>query len=105
VLLPPAGMASAAVKERLTRLGQGVLQPSAGLAALAAVLRSASGLISLSAPSATLAGAAGAAVVTVNPFKWDTYLGNMQVGVYVDKTPESQQLMAPYCVAQLNSRL
>lgn len=94
VLLPLAGMASAAVKERLHRLGQGVLQPSAGLAALAAVLRSASGLMSLSAPSATLAGAAGAAVVTVNPFKWDNYLDNMQVRVYVNKHPESQQLVA-----------
>jgi hypothetical protein len=67
-----AGMASATVKDRLNRLGQGVLQPSAGLAALAAVLRSAAGLMAL-------AGTAGAAVVTVNPFKWGTYLQHMQV--------------------------
>lgn len=72
-------MASAAVKDRLNRLGQGILQPSAGLAALAAVLRAASGLTSLAAPSAGFAGAAGSAVVTVNPFKWDTYLKHMQV--------------------------
>lgn len=63
-------MASAAVKERLNRQGQGVLQPSAGLAALAAVLRSAaSGSVS----------AAGNGVVTVNPFRWSTYLQHMQV--------------------------
>lgn len=64
-----AGMASAAVKDRLNRLGQGVLQPSAGLAALAAVLRSCSRLTRLAGPS----------VVTVNPFKWDRYLEHMQV--------------------------
>lgn len=74
-------MASAAVKDRLNRLGQGVLQPSAGLAALAAVLRSAAGLRSLGHPSAGLVGAAGSAVVTVNPFKWGTYLKHMQVSI------------------------
>lgn len=80
-----AGMASAAVKDRLNRLGQGVLQPSAGLAALAAVLRSASGLINsqLAAPSALLGGSASAAVVTVNPFKWATYFQQMQVCCFV----------------------
>lgn len=62
-----AGMASAAVKERLNRLGQGVLQPASGLAALAAILRGAAGL------------GAGSAVVTVNPFRWQTYLSHMQV--------------------------
>jgi hypothetical protein len=80
LLCMKTGMASAAVKERLNRLGQGVLQPSAGLAALATVLRSAPGLMSLGAPAAAvLAGAAGPAVVTVNPFKWGTYLEHMQV--------------------------
>lgn len=72
-------MASTAVKDRLNRLGQGVLQPSAGLAALAAVLRSAAGLMTLAGRSHALTGAAGAAVVTVNPFKWSTYFQHMQV--------------------------
>jgi hypothetical protein len=72
-------MASAAVKDRLDRIGQGVLKPSAGLAALAAVLRSVSGMARLAAPSSGLAQGAGAAVVTVNPFKWSTYLQHMQV--------------------------
>lgn len=79
LLLLPAGMASAAVKDRLDRIGQGVLKPSAGLAALAAVLRSVSGMTSLAAPSSSLVQGAGAAVVTVNPFKWSTYLQHMQV--------------------------
>jgi hypothetical protein len=36
--------------------------------------------MSLGAPAAAvLAGAAGPAVVTVNPFKWGTYLEHMQV--------------------------
>lgn len=78
-LLLPAGMASAAVKDRLDRIGQGVLKPSAGLAALAAVLRSVSGMTSLAAPSSGLVQGASAAVVTVNPFKWSTYLKHMQV--------------------------
>lgn len=78
--LRPTGMASAAVKDRLNRVGQGVLQPSAGLAALAAVLRAAAGLTSTAVPSARAAGAAGPAVVTVDPFKWSTYLEQMQVG-------------------------
>jgi hypothetical protein len=83
-------MASAAVKERLNRLGQGVLQPAAGLAALAAILRASAGLASLASisPAAggitaaavgALAGADAAAVVTVNPWKWRTYLQHMQV--------------------------
>jgi hypothetical protein len=59
-----AGMASRAVMERLRRLGQGVLAPEAGLAALAAVLRGADA----GAPRPR-----GAAVVTVNPFHWATY--------------------------------
>lgn len=61
-------MASAAVKDRLIRLGQGVLQPAAGLAALAAILRASAGAL-----------AAAAAVVTVNPWVWSTYLQQMQV--------------------------
>lgn len=81
-------MASSAVKDRLNRLGQGVLQPAAGLAALAAVMRGAAGVRSISgistAVSRSLASAAGAgadttAVVTVNPFRWKTYLNHMKV--------------------------
>jgi hypothetical protein len=91
VLLLPftPGMASAAVKDRLVRLGQGVLQPAAGLAALAAILRASAGLASLASISPTpggsaaavgaLAGADAAAVVTVNPWRWRTYLQHMQV--------------------------
>eukprot|EP00878_Enallax_costatus_P022353 GHUV01023710.1.p1 GENE.GHUV01023710.1~~GHUV01023710.1.p1 ORF type:complete len:421 (+),score=183.85 GHUV01023710.1:79-1263(+) len=83
-----AGMASAAVKDRLNRLGQGVLQPAAGLAALAAVMRGAAGVSSISGitaavpgglASAVAAGADAAAVVTVNPFKWKTYMSHMKV--------------------------
>jgi hypothetical protein len=68
-------MASAAVKDRLNRLGQGVLDPAAGLNALAAVLRSAAS----PAGAGLLGGSARAAVVTVNPFKWGTYLHHMPV--------------------------
>jgi hypothetical protein len=57
-----AGMASKAVVDRLNRIGQGVLQPEAGLAALSAALRG----LTACAPRA-------AAVVTVNPFDWPTY--------------------------------
>lgn len=84
------GMASAAVKERLTRLGQGVLKPAAGLAALAAALRASAGLASLASISpvpggsaaavGALAGVDAAAVVAVNPWRWRTYLQHMQVG-------------------------
>lgn len=62
-------MASAAVKERLIRIGQGVLDPTAGLAALAAIFRT----------TATAARPSGAPVRAVNPFVWRTYLSNMKV--------------------------
>eukprot|EP00883_Tetradesmus_obliquus_P011533 jgi/Sobl393_1/4315/SZX67650.1 len=92
-----AGMASAAVKERLTRLGQGVLKPAAGLAALAAALRASAGLASLASISpmpggsaaavGALAGADAAALVAVNPWRWRTYLQHMQAipGVYAEQ--------------------
>lgn len=57
-----AGMASAAVAGRLRRIGQGVLRPEEGLAALSAALRA-------GRPGAPRAGA----VVTVNPFDWAAY--------------------------------
>lgn len=60
-----AGMASDAVKRRLVRLGQGVLHPATGLAALAAVLRCRTSMAS---------GLCGTSIVTVNPFSWHTYL-------------------------------
>lgn len=65
-----AGMASKVVEERLVRIGQGVLRPEAGLAALAAALRGV-------ASGRPLVGA----VVTVNPFDWATYQRTvLQVG-------------------------
>lgn len=78
-------MASAAVKDRLNRLGQGVLQPAAGLAALVAILRAAARVRDMNSPvpgslrPSPDAGAAASAVVTVNPFKWRTYLDHMKV--------------------------
>eukprot|EP00879_Flechtneria_rotunda_P004708 GHRR01004972.1.p1 GENE.GHRR01004972.1~~GHRR01004972.1.p1 ORF type:complete len:737 (+),score=307.37 GHRR01004972.1:227-2212(+) len=78
-----AGMASANVKERLMRIGQGVLEASTGLAALASIFRGTAGLIGTATvrPCMTLPGflgAAGAGVVTVNPFDWKKYLGKFQ---------------------------
>lgn len=75
-------MASEAVKARLERLGQGVLQPEAGLTALAAVLRGASATPStlLPHPSSGLAAVVvsaprpGPPVLCVNPFNWRRYL-------------------------------
>lgn len=58
-------MATEAVLARLKRLGQGALQPSAGLAAMHAVLHS----MASASPSA--------AVVAVNPFHWPTYTSTM----------------------------
>jgi hypothetical protein len=52
-------MASASVLNRLERIGQGVLQPAAGLAALASVLQT----VGLQQ--------APAVQTTVNPFQWD----------------------------------
>jgi hypothetical protein len=66
-----AGMASQAVKDRLNRIGQGVLQVSAGLAALAALLRGAS-QSSLSRSSIN-----SSSVVCINPFNWGTYLKHL----------------------------
>ncbi len=60
-----AGMATDAVLARLKRLGQGFLQPSAGLAAMQAVLHSMA-----TASSST-------AVIAVNPFDWPTYTAAM----------------------------
>jgi len=59
-------MAAASVLSRLERIGQGVLRPEAGLAALSHVLRRAAAGLQPPLP-----------VVTVNPFKWDTYLRQM----------------------------
>ena len=58
-------MATDAVLARLKRLGQGVLQPSAGLAAMQAVLHSMA-----TASQST-------AVIAVNPFDWPTYTAAM----------------------------
>lgn len=58
-------MATDAVKARLERIGQGVLQPAAGLAALGRVLQhfaSAAGTVSRPLT-----------VLTVNPFHWDRW--------------------------------
>lgn len=66
-----AGMATQAVLNRLERLGQGVLQPQTGLAALAAAMQATSAACFASAPSA---------VMTINPFSWGRYLTNPQVG-------------------------
>jgi hypothetical protein len=64
-------MASAAVTRRLARLGQGVLSPAAGLAALARAMRA----VGFARPRA-------APVVTVNPFEWHTYSkAVLQVGL------------------------
>ncbi len=60
-----AGMATDAVLARLKRLGQGFLQPSAGLAAMQAVLHS----MATASPST--------AVIAVNPFDWPTYTAAM----------------------------
>jgi len=60
-----AGMASDAVLARLKRLGQGFLQPSAGLAAMQAVLHN----MATASPST--------AVIAVNPFDWPTYTAAM----------------------------
>ena len=58
-------MAKDAVLARLKRLGQGFLQPSAGLAAMQAVLHS----MATDSPST--------AVIAVNPFDWPTYTAAM----------------------------
>ena len=58
-------MATDSVLARLKRLGQGYLHPSAGMAAMQAVLHS----MALSSPTP--------AVVAVNPFDWQTYTANM----------------------------
>ena len=58
-------MATEAVLARLKRLGQGALQPSAGLAAMHAVLHS----MASAHPSP--------AVVAVNPFHWPTFTSTM----------------------------
>ena len=58
-------MATDSVLARLKRLGQGFLQPAAGLAAMQAVLSSMA--LSLPAP----------AVIAVNPFDWPTYTASM----------------------------
>ena len=58
-------MATDSVLARLKRLGQGYLQPAAGMAAMQAVLHS----MALSSPSP--------AVLAVNPFDWPTYTANM----------------------------
>ncbi|DBA84018.1 TPA: hypothetical protein ACH3X1_006502 [Trebouxia sp. C0004] len=59
------GMATDAVLARLKRLGQGFLQPSAGVAAMQAVLHS----MATASPST--------AVIAVNPFDWPTYTAAM----------------------------
>lgn len=67
------GMASAAVVARLERIGQGVLRPAAGLAALAHALQAAAAVT----PSPALAWGGrppGTGVLTVNPFAWDRYV-------------------------------
>jgi hypothetical protein len=74
-------MASAAVKDRLKRIGQGVLEPSAGLAALAALLR-----------NTTTHPGASPAVTCVNPFAWPAYFQHLQ-GV-----PSVYQAVAPEAV-------
>lgn len=81
------GMASTAVKDRLNHLGQGVLQPATGLAALAAILRATAGVSrsALHGKSGAIAGAGAdpsPAVVTVNPFKWKAYLGHLKVSCH-----------------------
>ena len=58
-------MATDAVLARLKRLGQGFLQPSAGLAAMQAVAHS----MATASPST--------AVIAVNPFDWPTYTAAM----------------------------
>jgi hypothetical protein len=68
-----AGMASRGVMERLKRLGQGILEPAAGLSALAAALRGAD----VGEPLRS----AGTAVLTVNPFDWPTYARTVLRGV------------------------
>ena len=55
------GMASGAQIARMERLGVGMLEPAQGLAALEAVCGA----------------GAGAAVVTANPFAWETFLGRL----------------------------
>ena len=60
-------MATDSVLARLKRLGQGFLQPAAGLAAMQAMLSSM--VLSLPTP----------AVIAVNPFDWPTYTASMPV--------------------------
>lgn len=81
--LASAGMASAAVKDRLKRIGQGVLEPSAGLAALAALLR-----------HTTTHPGASPAVTCVNPFSWPSYFQHLQgvPAVYQAVAPEASVL-------------
>ena len=67
-----AGMASQAVKDRLNRIGQGVLEASAGLSALAALMRGASH----ASPSSS--SIKKSHVVCINPFHWPTYLKHLQ---------------------------
>ena len=66
-----SAIVSLTVQARLERAGQGVLQPSAGLAALAAIMR---GLVQPCVGNA-VAGAGGlllptGTTLTVNPFDW-----------------------------------
>lgn len=61
-----SGMASASVKARLERLGQGVLRAEAGLSALNSLLKSVACSPDLRNPALD--------VVAVNPFDWDAYL-------------------------------
>ena len=69
MLIRVAGMASEAVQMRLQRIGQGVLQPAEGLAALGAVLQLHSD--GTARPTAQLA---------VNSFNWSTYLPQLTGG-------------------------
>lgn len=88
-------MASEAVKARLERLGQGVLQPEAGLSVLAAVLRGASATPSTllphpsSGPAAAVVNAPrpGPPVLCVNPFNWRRYLKQYGGGDGVEVVP------------------
>lgn len=63
------GMASEAVKARLQRIGQGVLRPEVGLAALSNMMRALQQPLQPALP----------AVVAVNPFNWSMYLSHLKV--------------------------